>query len=887
MNFPIRNPFQKKKNEGENENKTSPSVSKLDISPIQSTVSGMKKYDLYQFKYKNMDIYFIAVDGNILYSFSIIPYVKTNKTSYVQESTPEGFSSKQYEEIKVIYDYEVENYHRTRTLVSLSNYRDLGKFFDDYEINKTFSDIIVSGRVLHEAISGDFISNLESISLTHYRQIQNEQPQQSVNKNPEPVAVSTPPSNETPVQKPPSIIVPPETFIHGNNEEINKHLNEHKPPQSLSQIKVDPHYMIGYSMKYDGINLDYDSYKSWIPKKVFFSSKNFKILKEHMVVSGSSGSGKTSFLINMINILLYHGINIIVSDPKSKIIDFTYQFIDTAKTQDEMLQLMNKSIVDYKGNVKTKMEFSKKDIYQESLGLAGVDMKNKFGNDIKPIIIYNRPTDELENIKYFTRLNILSLPELETLKIKKHAINEYINSHQNPTLDKTYIEMDTEYKSMKNTYLSDITSIVSSYLKAINPVSSDINKSIMWINKISQIGCGKIVEYMDNCNYLFTPNMDEFDEMIFDVKYIKVSSKEVEEFAPENLFIQKLFSQHKSSYVIDFEHGKSLYNTLKEINSNGNNFELVLLVDVNYLMFYLMYAESIMNKLIKELKQLSDSTNDPLVVFVTDEGNLFINDSTKKLYSMEMSKLSVDQRTTREIGISWIYGVQQQFIGKFSLQPTIGTYVIFSPQGMDTKSMKTQMGGTVDNNQIEAVAQGNFIFTTDSKDLFCDEDGNKLEKAIVKELPARSHIPPGAKIQLNYMEKCAKYELQESQQNIINIPLSPFTLKIYSLINQESGESMGEPLPEDKEKIKQLMTEYINHANTILSNPNITKIPFDQYTRFVTAKLLTVLYTNDSLAQNAKKIIDNYLINYDLNDNAKILHETINLFYEYIKEDSN
>ena len=844
--------FGRKKSDSE----VKPVSASTNISPIASFSYESTKYSLYKINEGN-PFYFVESNGLIMYAFALIPYVNDSSSS----NKIVFYSGDKYIELKFIFLLSASNDLKDQEAYYMSNYKDLIKKFNSYNFVQTFEDDKLANIVLSQA-PYDVLDATRKISISGFKNISIdqtkplEQPESKIQEEP---------SSE-------KLAFKPEEVEQISMTELSQKVNKMAP---VPEMKADPNYQIGYLLdvihekvgEEDIVKTKFSiNQYTKRPMKVFVSNrpKDLKILNQHALIAGVTGSGKTTFINNLTNILLYHGINVISLDIKVGTLDTPINVISSGQSKKEILDFMNDR--NYKGD--ENIAFTESDVLTESLKTVK-DMKlNKHGTNIIPLILYYRPNDqnERDNMKYFSKINILDLPDLKPLKELKLKLEKWkeVASKGGTIQDDKYKSFDDLQKDYNNkllAYKNAVRSLVDLYLHTLVELqtsisfSSDVGRSL---SRILDGAVDSIIKYIENHNFDFIPSNEEFEKMVFDINYLSIGDKAPEQGSPTFILWKKLIEAHEASKVIDLLDGVKLYNVLQEINDAKNNFYLILRVTPAFAMFYLLYSYySVINLLASgNLKSIDENDREsPLVTYIIDEATqLFaVNSDIAETY---VRVLKEGQQQTRGIRISWIYGVQQAFKGTFGIQTSLGGRVIFRAQPSDANSIKGLLGSIGNPSLFDAIMKQDLAFITNMP-IFIDEYNNVIQESVIKELPNRApQVRPGDPINMrNYIEMAEDYLIQNYQTNYYKLNL--YDIDIYTYLNKQNA--LIKPLDQE---IKNILSNIIDafNSNDLLSIRNDKNI--DSSSLMILRKMLKFFIAVDpNVEYDANAVllkIDNY-----------------------------
>ena len=590
-------------------------------------------------------------------------------------------------------------------------------------------------------------------------------------------------------------------------------------------------------------------------------------------------SGKTTFLNNLTNILLYHGVNVISLDIKIGTLDTPINIISEGQDKKDLLEFMNDRV--YKGD--DNISFTQSDLFNEAL-ITAKDMTNRLGKKIIPLMLYYRANDknEAENMNLFSRINILDLPELRTLKTLKKKVDywkeamakgEQINDPKYATFE----DLQKDYSNKLLLYKNEITTLVGLYIETLAEIQTTIVKTSevnRFIQRMIDNGVDKIMGYLEASNFEFLPSNKEFKQLVFDIDAIKTSEKDLDENSTASIFMKRITEAHDASNVIDLKNGIRLFDILQHINSSGTNFYLILRTTPSFAMFYLLYAYYSVISLLatNSLKSIDpEDKNSPLVTFVIDEGTQLFSvnsDITEKYVKI----LKEGQQQTRGIRLSWIYGVQQPFKESFDIQTSLGGRVIFRAQPADVNAVKGLLASISNPDLFDAVMKQDLAFITNVP-IFVDEYNNLVQESVIKELPNRTPpVKPDGPLNVhNYLEYCKNYLID-------NYKLPEYDLKLTDVNIYEYLNSNGT-------LIKPVDNEIRNLVNTIIQTYNENSLidikndkPLSKATLMNLYKTLVLFNAiSPDFAERIEEL-KNKISNYDPSQNTKIITDITELF---------
>lgn len=843
-------------------------IGSFNLKPIGSLNFEGTKYSLY-YAGDETPFYFItANDSIILYAFVILPYTSTESGNKIILYSDRGFV-----EIKFIFSINSANDIKTQTAFLLSNYSDLIKLYEEYNFKELIKDTKIASLVLSQS-PYDAINGIKKLSVENFRikEQQNSSYKGVVNV-------------EKTTQK-------EEDKVKLESTEIERM----KPEEIVSKVsmsdesyemKADPHYHIGYLLDIDE---NYPNKTKFVinphtkkPMKVFISnrSKDLIALNQHMLVAGVTGSGKTTFINNLTNILLYHGVNIISLDIKIGTLDTPINIISEGQSKKDLLDFMNDRV--YKGD--DNVSFTQSDLLDESL-ITAKDMTNRIGKKVIPLMLYYRANDknEAENMNMFSKINILDLPELKTLKTLRKKLNywkeriakgEQINDPKYSTFE----ELQKDYNNKLLLYKNEITTLVGLYIETLAEIQTTIVKNSeinRYIQKMIDNGVDKIISYLESFDFEFLPSNNEFKKIVFDIDAIKSSDKDLDENSPASIFMKRITEAHNASNVVDLKNGIRLFDILQSINNSGTNFYLIVRTTPSFAMFYLLYSYYSVISLLasSSLKSIDpEDKNSPLVTFIIDEGTQLFSvnsDITEKYVKI----LKEGQQQTRGIRLSWIYGVQQPFKESFGIQTSLGGRVVFRAQPADVNAVKGLLASISNPELFDVVMKQDLAFITNVP-IFVDEYNNLIQESVIKELPNRApQVKPDGPINThNYLDYCKEYlidsyKLPEYELNLTDININEYLNRNGTLIK-----------PVDNE-IRNLVNAIIQtyNENALIEIKNDKRL-----SKSTLMNLFKTLVLFSAIAPDLSKTIDdikNEISDYNPSRNTKLIAEITELFNE-------
>ena len=592
-------------------------------------------------------------------------------------------------------------------------------------------------------------------------------------------------------------------------------------------------------------------------------------------------SGKTTFLNNLTNILLYHGVNMISLDIKIGTLDTPMNVISDGQTKKDELEFMNDRT--YKGE--ENLNFTTSDTFNESL-ITAKNMVNRVGKNTIPLMLYYRANDknESENMRMFSRINILDLPELKALRFLKKRLDfwkESVAKGEIPQDDKykTLDDIQKDYNNKLLLYKNEIITLLGLYIETLAEIQTSIVKNAennRFIKKVIDNGVEKLIDYIESANFNFLPSNKEFENIIFDIDSLKIGDKDLDENSSAYVFMKRLTEAHNASRVIDLNSGIRLFDILQDINNSGTNFYLIIRTTPSFAMFYLLYTYySVISLLASDsLKSIDENDKDsPLVSFLVDEGTQLFSvnsDITNKYVKV----LKEGQQQTRGIRLSWIYGVQQPFKESFDIQTSLGGRVIFRAQPADVNAVKGLLGSISNPDLFDAVMRQDLTFITNIP-IFVDEYNNLVQNSAIKELPNRvPQVKPDGPINShNYMNYCENYLID-------NYYLTEYHLKMEDIEIFEYLNSKGVLIKPIDEEIKDMVNSVIRtyNSNSLLEINNDKNI--SEITLMNINKTLALFSAIDPSSTNEIKEILGTIENYNKANNMKIINKLTEVFNE-------
>ena len=590
-------------------------------------------------------------------------------------------------------------------------------------------------------------------------------------------------------------------------------------------------------------------------------------------------SGKTTFLNNLTNILLYHGVNVISLDIKIGTLDTPMNIISDGQTKKDELDFMNDRV--YKGD--ENLSFTTSDLFDESL-ITAKNMTNRVGKKTIPLMLYYRANDknESENMRLFSRINILDLPELKILRQLKKQLDFWKDSVAKGEIpkDEKYKTLDDIQKDYNNKlllYKNEIITLLGLYIETLAEIQTSIVKNAennRFIKKIIDGGVDKIINYIESANFNFLPSNKEFKEVVFNPDVLKVGDKELDENSSAYVFMKRLTEAHDASRVIDLNSGIRLFDILQDINNSGTNFYLIVRTTPSFAMFYLLYSYySVISLLATDsLNSIDENDKDsPLVSFIIDEGTQLFSvnsDITNKYVKV----LKEGQQQTRGIRLSWIYGVQQPFKESFDIQTSLGGRVIFRAQPADVNAVKSLLGSISNPDLFDAVMKQDLAFISNIP-IFVDEYNNLVQNSTIKELPNRvPQVKPDGPINShNYIDYCEnfiidKYYLTEYSLKLEDVEIFEYLNSKGTLIKPIDNEIIG--------VISNIIKTYnSNQLLDIKNDKNISEI-----TLMNIIKTLTLFSAIDpNISAQINDVLD-IIENYNKINNTKIINKLTEIF---------
>ena len=602
-------------------------------------------------------------------------------------------------------------------------------------------------------------------------------------------------------------------------------------------------------------------------------------VRRHGKTMWVGNSGKTTFLNNLSTILLYHGVNVISLDIKIGTLDTPMNLISDGQSKKDELEFMNDRT--YKGD--ENLSFTNSDLFNESL-ISAKNIVNRIGKNTIPLMLYYRANDknEAENMRLFSKINILDLPELKNLRALKKQLDfwkDSVSRGETPKDDKykTLDDIQKDYNNKFLIYKNEIITLIGLYMETLAEIQTSIVKNSenkRFIKKIIDNGVEKLTEYMEAAGFNFLPSNKEFKEIVFNIDALKTGDKELDENSSAYVFMKRLIEAHNASRVVDLNSGIRLFDVLQDINNSGTNFYLIIRTTPSFAMFYLLYSYySIISLLATDsLKSIDDNDKDsPLVSFVIDEGTQLFSvnsDITEKYVKV----LKEGQQQTRGIRLSWIYGVQQPFKESFDIQTSLGGRVIFRAQPADVNAVKGLLGSISDPDLFNAVMKQDLSFITNIP-IFTDEYDNLVKNVVVKEIPNRiPQVKPDGPINShNYIDYCENFLID-------NYYLQEYSLRMEDIEIFEYLNSNGiliKPIDNDiKEMLNRVIRAY--NSNSLLDindDRNISEISLMNINK--TMKLFSAISPELSVdIGDVLKMTESY----DKGNNKKIINKITEIF---------
>ncbi len=885
----------------------------ININSIASLVVQNKKFSLYKFRHIDKNIYFVTGNEILLYSFLIKPFQKDD--TFLLKDNGDDLS------IKIIYDINEVNYASNALNIDSDNYEELGKLADTFKIEKSVSNDFIAREIMTVCIDG--LDKIEQINMLNYKTaiIENTDEESKVDEEVKTESIenksmdikskdevienkNTEKEEEAESNKKEEVKVEPEISnknkektngtVEANKEVLEKPVvsavstttsdfaenklkmadvsKEIKEIKSKTKAKIDDNYFIGYKINIDENNIDntytysYELNKNREPIKVYFSPKDFsKILTTHMFITGKTGSGKTSFNNQMIHTLLYHGVSLFAYDIKNGSMDYSATIVNKPETKDDILKEINDS--KYKGNLtgQNDIVFTKDDIPDEALKLLNPNFggfKNRFGNRVIPLVIYNNP-DEVDNIKDFTALNILD----NELRNKMIELLDEKNKNNNIT---------DEYNATRLEYKEGVNKMLNAYFKAL---AKNYNIPEKIIITLSDSLTTKIVEFMEKTKFDILPSNYDFSEWIKDYS---IFGKELKPDSPEKKAIDHLYESNNAKKVIDFENGVNLYSVMKSIIFEmKTNFYITIRTNTDLVEFYIIYMYYLLLGGTEKLKLEGLEDNSCYTAVFIDEAHYLEK-------SPQLVKTLTDaQRTDRIRNRAWIFSSQRIFMKSFSIQESIGTYIFFSQQSSDISSQKTRFSTVLDKQVLNFIGTQNFAFAYNSSNLFVDENGDYLPKAtVIKSFPNRAFSKDIMEYGVDkYSENIKEYLITNFKfKNEIEVSFPEFKISL-DMINSEGDLIIAGLREDDEKKLMQYADKVSIELSKVLSlTEDELKISYfsSENLQFI-KKLLLLIEINRNFAGESSSIIKNYVDSYNSKNNREFIIKIIDLIEDYKK----
>ena len=875
-----------------NKNKQKQNSNLDDIIAISTLFIGSKKYTLYKSKYNDCFIYFITGNDTLLYIFLLRDTVEYNSKYIFKNSVGNNIS------VQFLFDVDKNEMYEETPLPTLSNWNTIKKYINENKIFKSNDDDFIARIVLTGVIEG--LSYLSQLSFANYKmpitqhvnrieedktteektEIKEEIPEKIENKNDtaseskevenknETTLEKEPEQKQEKIEEPiikdnyipivPNIQTPKVITATANELSKSSIINVSKKLEDENKNikpKIPNQYFVGYKMileqdDYGNKNWTYELNKNKEPVKVYFSPQNIgKIISTHMFINGKTGSGKTSFNQSLLHTLLYHGLNIFALDIKAGSIDYSASIINKPIEKSNLLKYMNSE--KYKGVLpeSKNIEFIDKDIPDEALKILNPkfgSLYNRFGNKVIPIAIYN-VSDEGDNASYFTALNILD-------NDKRQKLIEYADDE----------EKQDEYNNMKQEYKDGLSKLLVAYFNALS--SQRPSNSDKFINTYAELITNKLMSFMEKTKFRIFPTNREFINMLKDYS---MWSKDIKPDSEEEIIMNYIADAHNAKKIVDFEKGIDLVYVLNKIRENNSNFYLTIRADTFLLSFYVIYLYYLLSKTDNFKINGLDKNGAYSSIFI-DEAHYLENNPL-------LTKVITDaQRTDRIRNRGWIFSAQRAFKSGFNMQESIGTYVFFGGQSADAVSLKARYSKVISSKAIEYINKNISTFTTDSDTFIVDENGTPLDREIevVKSFPNRAYSDEIHQYGIgNYAKDISPYLIQNLKiDNVINFTIEeiPISFKFNGDSEKLTISSFGN---DDKKLLIKMITELQNDINIFLADKNLNKEEISMNSIQYIEKIVLLAEVQRTNIPNGDIILNNYLYNYNKENNTKFLIE--------------
>ena len=504
-----------------------------------------------------------------------------------------------------------------------------------------------------------------------------------------------------------------------NEEEefsINKLKNDLKTETKILSFNNDEKSasFIGYKLDSSGEKYDISNLK---PVKIFLNGKTaLKQLSSHLLITGKSGSGKTSFNLSLINFLLRNDISVVAFDVKQQSIDYSSLIIKEAEQNKNLL-----SFIQMNPNEKLRGTLAEDDLIQKKS--LKDNTKTLSGKEIVPLILWNKQAELGDrNSKYFTRINILGTDFLE----RYNSVNDEVEKKAIIVSFKDYLE----------TTLTNYVSLINKHNKIQN---SDVALKLV----------DEILSFYEKTNYKYDLTNKDFNKL-FETSVNDVSDKVNE------VYIKNLVESNRFQNYIDLDSGVNLYKEIKEILKQDKVFYLVLNIDSDLSAFYLFYIHYILSE--QNLIKYAKLNSGLRFAVIIDEAEFLSTDERL------IREIKIAEQVDRSKGISIILDSQQAFKKDFSAQTSIGNNILFSPQSSDLNSIKSKFSNI---QNISKIIKTSFLFASDSDLLFVDENNNIVKDSIIRTIPNFVYSEGLANFGVDkYLTLALKYFLKQSSSKL-------------------------------------------------------------------------------------------------------------------------
>ncbi|MGC9090032.1 MAG: helicase HerA domain-containing protein [Caldisericia bacterium] len=627
-------------------------------------------YVLYKEDYSTWHIYYFVLSDTINKYVQFVFVILKNPI----ENSPlnqYNFKNSLNEDVFVLELYNDESIISELDVVSLENHERIYETLKSLKIAETIED-----NKIAEFVSSLYKSKaLKFNSINEYKTYQIETPtQETIEPNIK--------KEEKPIEeKTKSVEKEREVEEKFSFEKLKEELN--KEEESL-QITTPEKIVSFVGFKFDKTGEKYEI-KNSKPVQVFLNGDTaIKQLSTHTLITGKTGSGKTSFNLLLIDFLLRNDVSVIAFDVKEQSIDYSSYIIKSAEKSSDIAKYMNE-----KQNGKERGIISKEQIPQKSS--LKDNNKTLTGKEIVPIIIWNKDLELGEkNIKYLTKINILGTDFLDRL-----ASTENIE----------------ERKAIIKNYKDYLENIFLNYISLINHHNKISSQDVAM--KLVE----EVMNFNEKTNYEYEPSSKDFNIM-FENSVRSIGEKVNE------VYIKRLIDENKLQNYIDIDSGVNLYKMIRDILSNKKIFYMVLNINPSLSAFYFFYIHYILSE--PEIIQLAEMKSGLRFAIFVDEAE-YLTENTDIAQQMLIA-----EQVDRSKGIGLVLSSQQVFKKDFSAQSSIGNNILFSPQSSDLTSIKSKFSNI---KNIQKVAKSPFIFVTDSDVLFVDSNNNIIRDTIIATIP--------------------------------------------------------------------------------------------------------------------------------------------------------